>query len=56
MCRWTAGVQGDSLLRFSGYSIAAASALPWRAAEGSVYEVQPESVLVFPAAPSKLLS
>lgn len=42
-CGWTAGAQEDSLLRFSGYSIAAAGALPGWAAEGSVYEIQPES-------------
>lgn len=56
MGRWTAGLHGDNLLRCSGYSVAAASALPGQAAEGSVYEVQPESVLVLPAALSKLLS
>lgn len=44
------------LLKHNGYSIAAARALPGQTAEGNVCEAQLERVLVFPAAPWKLLS
>lgn len=54
---WADGLQGYvGTTCSSGSSVAAASALPGQAAEGSVYEVQSESVPVLPAAPSKLLS